>query len=137
SLSRDCAGAIDSLVDLLQGRLSNAIMTRVCHPENGLFPAPRAIDLDCSCPDHATMCKHVAAVLYGIGARLDLEPQLLFTLRGVDEKELIATASQRTRLGAKSPRKDKILKSDGLAELFGIDLTLELPKRRSSKKLKK
>jgi uncharacterized Zn finger protein len=132
-LGRSCAGAIDSLVDLLQGRLSNAIMTRVCDPKTGLFPAPADIDLDCSCPDHATMCKHVAAVLYGIGARLDLEPQLLFTLRRVDEKELIASASQRSRLGAKSPPREKILRSDGLAELFGIDLALELPKRKKKR----
>jgi len=134
ALGRDCAGAIDSLVDLLQGRLSAPIMARVCHPETGLFPAPPEIDLDCSCPDHAEMCKHVAAVLYGIGARLDHEPQLLFTLRGVDEKELIASASAGSRLGAKRPPSQKILASDGLAALFGIDLAADLPPEAPAKK---
>ncbi|WP_410965879.1 SWIM zinc finger family protein, partial [Salmonella sp. SAL4438] len=83
------------------------------------FPAPGEIDLDCSCPDSASMCKHIAAVLYGIGARLDHEPHLLFTLRRVDEKELVARASQGTKLGAKQPRPSKILKHAGMAELFG------------------
>jgi uncharacterized Zn finger protein len=127
ALGEHCAGAIDSLVDLLQGRLSKAIMARVCDPDTGLFPAPDEIDLDCSCPDSASMCKHIAAVLYGIGARLDHEPHLLFTLRRVDEKELVARASQGARLGARQPKPSKILKHAGMAELFGIDLALELP----------
>ena len=127
ALGEHCAGAIDSLVDLLQGRLSKAIMARVCDPDAGLFPAPDEIDLDCSCPDSASMCKHVAAVLYGIGARLDHEPHLLFTLRRVDEKELVARASQGTRLGARQPKPSKILKHAGMAALFGINLALELP----------
>jgi uncharacterized Zn finger protein len=88
AICRDCAGSIDSLVDLLQGRLSERVMERVCREGDGLFPAPREINLSCSCPDWADMCKHVAAVLYGIGARLDSSPELLFKLREVDENEL-------------------------------------------------
>ncbi|PKN04802.1 MAG: hypothetical protein CVU74_05075, partial [Deltaproteobacteria bacterium HGW-Deltaproteobacteria-9] len=84
ALAKECTGAIASLVELLQGKLSQAVMTRICQPTTGLFPAPRDIQLDCSCPDWATMCKHVAAVLYGVGARLDAQPELLFTLRQVD-----------------------------------------------------
>ena len=71
----DCAGSIDSLVELLQGKLSNAVMERICQPGTGLFPSPKEITFDCSCPDWATMCKHVAAVLYGVGARLDQQPE--------------------------------------------------------------
>ena len=79
-----CAGKIDSLVELLQGSISTGVMEIVTCKGEGLFPAPREISLSCSCPDWATMCKHVAATLYGVGARLDHEPELLFTLRGVD-----------------------------------------------------
>src|SRR5579864_2397951 len=94
SICNDCAGAIDSLVELLQGRLSKGVMERICRQNHGLFPSPTEIKLSCSCPDWADMCKHVAAVLYGIGARFDHQPELLFQLRGVDEKELIVKAGK-------------------------------------------
>src|SRR5712691_4172534 len=94
AICRDCAGAIDSLVELLQGRFAKGVMDRVCREGDGLFPAPDEIKLSCSCPDWADLCKHVAAVLYGIGARLDEQPQLLFMLRGVDEKELVDSAGE-------------------------------------------
>src|SRR5207249_10803134 len=89
SICNDCAGAIDSLVELLQGRLSQRVMERICRETQGLFPTPEEIQLSCSCPDWADMCKHVAAVLYGVGARFDHQPELLFRLRAVDEMELI------------------------------------------------
>jgi uncharacterized Zn finger protein len=78
-VSADCAGSIDSLVELLQGQFSKAVMERICRPSTGLFPAPQEIEFSCSCPDWASMCKHVAAVLYGVGARLDEQPELMFT----------------------------------------------------------
>ena len=74
-------------VELLQGRLAKGVMDRVCREGDGLFPSPTEIKLSCSCPDWADMCKHVAAALYGVGARLDEEPALLFELRGVDRSE--------------------------------------------------
>src|SRR5882724_10960482 len=84
ALGKDCVDSIDSLVELLQGRLSKNTMERICRPGTGLFPAPKEIKFTCSCPDWAAMCKHVAAVFYGIGARLDAQPELLFRLRKVD-----------------------------------------------------
>ena len=102
SICRDCAGTIDSLVELLQGRLAKGVMDRVCREGDGLFPSPDEIKLSCSCPDWADMCKHVAAALYGVGARLDEKPQLLFVLRGVDENELIASAGQDLPLSESS-----------------------------------
>ena len=75
AICRDCAGSINSVVELLQGRLAQGVMDRVCRERDGLFPAPREIKLSCSCPDSARMCKHVAAVLYGVGARLDQQPR--------------------------------------------------------------
>ena len=89
SICKDCAGGIDSLVELLQGRLSQGVMERICRQGLGLFPGPPEIRFTCSCPDYASMCKHVAAVLYGVGARLDAQPELLFRLRAVDEKDLV------------------------------------------------
>jgi hypothetical protein len=84
-----CAGQIDSLVVLLQGSISKAVMEIVSRKDEGLFPSPREITLNCSCPDWATMCKHVAVTLYGVGVRLDHEPELLFILRGVDPIEMV------------------------------------------------
>jgi len=109
AICRDCAGTIDSLIELLQGRLAKGVMDRVCRKGDGLFPSPGEINLSCSCPDWADMCKHVAAALYGIGARLDEKPQLLFVLRGVDENELIANAGMDLPLSKATPHAAKVL----------------------------
>src|SRR5947207_2287362 len=109
SICRDCAGSIDSLVELLQGRLAKGVMDRVCREGDGLFPSPKEIELSCSCPDWADMCKHVAAALYGVGARLDEKPQLLFALRGVDENELLAIAGQDVALSKTAPAAAKMI----------------------------
>jgi len=121
SICEDCAGAIDSLVELLQGRFSKGVMERICRQNHGLFPAPAEIKLSCSCPDWADMCKHVAAVLYGIGARLDHQPELLFRLRAVDEKELIVNAGKALPLATLAPAAAKILGGD-LSDIFGLDM---------------
>jgi uncharacterized Zn finger protein len=119
-----CSGAVDSVVELLQGKLSKAVMEVISSKETGLFPAPRQIHFRCSCPDSASMCKHVAAVLYGVGARLDAQPELLFRLRGADPTELIAGAAKGAVLGGKAPAKERRLGAD-LADVFGIDLEPE------------
>lgn len=122
-LAASCTGKIDSLVDLIQGNLSEAVMEVVTHRERGLFPAPKQISLDCSCPDWADMCKHVAAVLFGVGARLDDQPELLFTLRGVDHLDLVGKAARGgTLLGARSRGTRKVIKSADLSAVFGIEL---------------
>ena len=121
AICRDCTGSIDSLVELLQGRLAKGVMDRVCREGDGLFPAPGEIKLSCSCPDWAGMCKHVAAVLYGVGARLDEQPQLLFVLRGADEAELIAGAGQD--LAPRSaPVAGNVLEDGDVAALFGLEM---------------
>ncbi len=123
SICKDCAGAIDSLVELLQGRFSKGVMERICRQKTGLFPSPDEIKLSCSCPDWAEMCKHVAAVLYGIGARLDQQPELLFRLHQVDEKELIAKAGDVLPLAKRGPAAAKVLGGgEDLSELFGLDM---------------
>jgi uncharacterized Zn finger protein len=120
---KDCAGAIDSLVELLQGRLSDGVMARLCQEKTGLFPSPQEIKFSCSCPDWASMCKHVAAVLYGIGARLDHQPELLFKLRDVDEKQLIAGAGFGLPVAKRVARTARVIASDDLSELFGLDMS--------------
>ena len=118
-----CAGRVTNLLDLLQGRLSKEILADISAHGTGLFPAPAEIKLGCSCPDWADMCKHVAAVLYGVGARLDHEPALFFTLRGVDMQELLTAASEvvSTDLtGANTG--DTALADADLTEIFGIDI---------------
>jgi len=121
-IAQDCARSIDSWVELLEGRLSTAVMERITRPGAGLFPSPKEVTFNCSCPDSAAMCKHVAATLYGIGARLDAEPELLFGLRKVDAKELIARAGEDAPLARKRPAAARLLDSAALAGVFGIDL---------------
>src|ERR1700675_3399768 len=120
AIARDCARSIDTLVELLQGHLSTSVMERITRPGTGLFPSPKEISFNCSCPDSAAMCKHIAATLYGIGARLDVEPELLFGLRKVDAKELIARAGEGTPV-QKLPDAGRILDSSKLADVFGSD----------------
>lgn len=131
----DCAGAIDSLVELLQGRFSKGVMERICRQSHGLFPTPAEIKLSCSCPDGAYMCKHVAAVLYGIGSRFDHQPELLFRLRAVDEKELIVKAGKALPLAKEAPAPARVLGGD-LSDIFGLDMVQnsapKLPKRKAS-----
>ena len=121
-IGADCAGSIDTLVELLQGKLSKAVMERICTPKTGLFPAPKEISFTCSCPDWAAMCKHVAAVLYGIGARLDNQPDLLFSLRRVDAKDLVAQAGAGLPKNKKTPAKTKVLDAALLEDVFGIEM---------------
>jgi uncharacterized Zn finger protein len=121
AICRDCAGSIDSLVELLQGHLSKAVMERVCSKGDGLFPTPEEIDLSCSCPDWADMCKHVAAALYGVGARLDEKPELLFVLRNVDEQELLAGAGRDLAITQGKPG-GNVLDDGDAAALFGLEM---------------
>ena len=124
AVKRQCAGQIGSLVELLRGSFSKGVMEIVTRRSEGLFPSPREIAFDCSCPDWASMCKHVAAVLYGVGARLDDEPALLFTLRGVDPEELL-TAAVASPKPAHNPRKGRTLATDELSSVFGVDIDLD------------
>jgi uncharacterized Zn finger protein len=122
SICTDCAGGIDSLVELLQGRFSKGVMERLCCQDRGLFPKPSDIWFSCTCPDGALMCKHVAAVLYGVGARLDEAPELLFRLRAVDEKDLVANLDTALSISSQPLDIGKILETDDISALFGLDM---------------
>ncbi len=117
-----CAGQVGSMLELLQGKISDRVMEVVTDRDKGLFPAPREIRLDCSCPDWADMCKHVAAVLYGVGARLDERPELLFLLRGVDHEDLVSEDAAKAVVAKAPARKGRRLDEGSLSRVFGIDL---------------
>jgi uncharacterized Zn finger protein len=119
---RECAGKIGSLVELLQGKFSRAVMELLIRRELGLFPSASEIAFQCTCPDWAAMCKHVAATLYGVGARLDAEPELFFRLRRVDQLDLLTAASSGAALAAQTAGTRKRIAATALADVFGIEL---------------
>jgi uncharacterized Zn finger protein len=120
TLKKQCAGKIGTLVELLQGKLSKGVMELVTDRHQGLFPKPAEIEMRCSCPDYAGMCKHIAAVMYGVGNRLDSSPELLFRLRGVDHNELIEQAIPAAPVGTGS--KAPTIASDNLGAIFDIEI---------------
>jgi uncharacterized Zn finger protein len=123
ALKSDCAGQVGSLMDLLQGKLSAQVMEIITRRKTGLFPRPTEIGLSCSCPDWAGMCKHVAATLYAVGARLDENPELLFVLRGADHLELVTEATESVISGVSTlPEASGPLTGDNLEEIFGIEI---------------
>ena len=122
SICKDCSGSIASLVEILQGKLSTSVMQRLCQPGTGLLPTAKALTFSCSCPDWADMCKHVAAVLYGVGARLDHQPELLFTLCNVDAKELIQAAGSGLVAPRKAPKSAQVLDDALLDDVFGLEM---------------
>ena len=122
AICTDCSASIDSLVELLQGKLAAPVMARISTPKTGLFPAPSDISFDCDCPDGARMCKHVAAVLYGVGARLDEQPELLFKLRQVDAKDLVVQAIGGLPTAGKKPASSRVINDADLADVFGLEM---------------
>ena len=124
-LKRESAGKIGTLIELLQGKLSKAVMEMVTDRKQGLFPKPSEIEMECSCPDYAGMCKHVAAVMYGVGNRLDRSPEILFELRDVDHLELIEQAIPAAPIGARTGAPG--ISNDDLSDIFGIELSDETP----------
>ncbi|MBC8550089.1 MAG: hypothetical protein H8D23_10590 [Candidatus Brocadiales bacterium] len=120
-----CEGKLDSLQELLVGKFPKALDEIFTAHGKGLFPAPKEIDFDCNCPDWADMCKHVAATLYGIGARLDKDPNLFFALRKIEINDLITeTVKGKTKeLLAKAKKKSgRIIEDQDLSSVFGIEL---------------
>ncbi len=146
-ISERCSGEVGSVIELMQGKLSDEVMKTITDRHQGLFPKPEEISLKCSCPDSAYLCKHLAAVMYGVGSRLDNEPELLFKLRNVDHMELISNATIKT--SGKGVEKSKSLEGQDLSSLFNIELddaspgiitdtkTVKDPEKRPRKAAKK
>jgi len=125
-VTSECAGMLETLEELLAGKFPKGLEEVFMQRDAGLFPSPKEIEFDCSCPDWASMCKHVAAALYGIGARLDEDPSIFFTLRGVDTGDLISrTVSSKAEslLKKASKKSSRIIEDSDLSAVFGIDLT--------------
>lgn len=124
AVKSSCAGRIGSLIDLLRGKLAGGVMEIVSNRATGLFPVPGEMKFTCDCPDSARMCKHIAAVLYGVGARLDHAPEKLFLLRGVNHEELV-DVTQAVRNAAEAPTSRRRIATSGLSDVFGIDMADE------------
>ena len=135
-----CKGKLDSLQELLVGKFPKVLGEIFMAHGNGLFPAPKEIDFDCSCPDWASMCKHVAAALYGVGARLDEDPNLFFTLRKIEINDLITeTVKDKTKdLLTKAKKKSgRIIEDQDLSSVFGIELdSVSKPAKKAKAKAK-
>lgn len=121
-IKKTCLGKISSLLDLLSGKLSNGVMEVVCDSAKGIFPSLKEINLSCDCPDYANMCKHIAAVLYGVGARLDLEPEQLFKLRGVNHEDLVDLKTAISDVAISHKTKTRTIANSKLSDIFSIDL---------------
>ncbi len=138
AIKAECEGQVASMLDLLAGKLGDGVMKVITDPGSGLFPKPKEIKFSCSCPDDAEMCKHVAATLYGVGVKLDAQPDLFFVLRSADPTELIATTALTN-----APAADEGLAGEDLSALFGIEMgeadpqpaqPADKPKRKSARK---
>ena len=121
-IKEECSAAIESLLDLLSGRFSDGVMQRLTRQKDGLFPSSREIKMQCSCPDGSYCCKHLAAVMYGVGARLDKQPELLFVLRDVDHQDLVSQAVAEGNLEKELSGTEGSLAGEDLGAMFGIEL---------------
>jgi uncharacterized Zn finger protein len=130
AIKKKCSGQIGSMLELLSGKLSDSVMNTVCDQQQGLLPTPQEIDLDCSCPDWATMCKHVSAVLYGVASRLDDSPEQLFLLRGVKHEELIDVPAEISSVVKKGKTKRKRIADSAITDIFGIDIEQKKPNQK-------
>ena len=112
-LAATCSGHIDSLLSLMQGKVDEAVLQQLCHPENGMLPTPEDWLMHCTCPDWAEPCPHAAAAIYAAGCLIDEKPELLFTLRGIQPEALLSAPAPANEIDA-----------DKLSAMFGIDLDL-------------
>ena len=127
-ITKACEGKIESLQELIDGKFPKALSELFTARGVGLFPAPKEITLGCSCPDYATMCKHVAAALYGVGARLDENPALFFILRNVNIDELVSKAivqKSETLLKKSAKKSGRVIEEDDISDMFGIEMEVE------------
>ena len=136
NVRKQCAGQIGSMLELLRGRFSDNVMQIVTDQDSGLFPKPSEITLACDCRDWAEMCKHIAAVLYGVGASLDQHPELLFLLHNVDHEELITTELDIQSATVGTGKRRRLAGAD-LADVFGVDMAEPVKPRRQKKVVSK
>ena len=117
-----CGRKIQTIDKLINGEFPDELRD-LFTGENGLFPSPREISFNCSCPDWALMCKHVAAAMYGIGVRFDENPFYFFHLRGIDVDRFIDVALENkveSMLRNAEQPSERILRETDLTGLFGV-----------------
>lgn len=122
-IAEQCAKRIDSIAALAEGRFPEEFQEVFMKQGDGLFPSPKEIHMDCSCPDWATMCKHVAAALYGVGAKLDTDPLLFFTLRGIDPTALIKKSvdeKMKSLLENSTKKSNRVIREEDVGRIFGV-----------------
>jgi len=137
ALQKKSMSSLDSLHLLLSGEFPADLKNDFFKQGSGLFPTPKEIKLNCSCPDWADMCKHVAAALYGAAVRLDEKPELFFLLRGIDVNSFIgkAIADEGRKMAKKAAKKTaRTLSLDEMQmeALFGISLETPGNKTKSA-----
>jgi uncharacterized Zn finger protein len=123
TLTKECAGKMDSLQELIEGKFPKGLSELFTARGKGLFPAPKEINLKCNCPDGAEMCKHVAAALYGVGVRLDDDPTLFFKLRGVNVEALISetiTKQTKSLLEKSKTKSRRVMEATDASDIFGL-----------------
>lgn len=128
-IQKVCEGKLESLQELLAGKLPKSLSEIFTAKGQGLFPSPREIEFNCNCLDRASMCKHVASVLYGIGARLDKSPELFFVLRKVEMKDLITKAvheKSRKMLKKAEKKTSRVIDDSNIKDIFNIDMEDEV-----------
>lgn len=122
SIIARCGRKLENLEALLDGDFPEE-MQELFQGKDGLFPAPREISFNCSCPDWALLCKHVAAALYGVGVRLDEQPLLFFELRGIDVGRFIdvtIAGKVEAMLANEGKGSDRIIADEDARGLFGV-----------------
>lgn len=137
-IKKQCEGKIESLQELVDGKFPKGLDGIFTAKGKGLFPSPGEIKLNCSCPDWADMCKHVAATLYGVGVKLDDDPKLFFTLRKIDMDDLITKALRarsRKLLGKAEKKTSRVIDEHDAAKMFNIEFDEKAvrPKRKRGK----
>ncbi len=121
-ITEQCGTCVETLDKLINGDFPRELKD-VFFEEGGLFPKPKEISFSCSCPDWAVMCKHIAASLYGVGARLDEEPLLFFSLRGIDTNkfvDVVISSRVETMLANVGQPSHRIIKDSKIEDLFGV-----------------
>ena len=117
-----CSRRIENMEALIRGEFPDELR-ELFAGKDGLFPSPREISFNCSCPDWALMCKHVAAVMYGIGVRLDENPFYFFELRGIDADRFIKVALEskvEAMLSNADSITERVIDDADLTALFGV-----------------
>lgn|GEM_PF-1338700 len=122
ALVNNCGDEINSLTQLLAAEFSPSFIEKITNLESGMFPMPSDVSIHCTCPDYATVCKHVAATLYAVGVRLDERPELFFTLRAINGEDFFRATAEEIKTEIEHITNENKINATELSDLFGIDL---------------